>query len=804
MAECYSELRYLLTVDGGPSTDSSSNPTLVKEFEITEGLSQLFDLSVVVEQEGGDVRIDRMMRKEATFTLVGGGGAERHFHGIVVAAEELEEVADRVPYRLRIAPRMWVMKHTRGSRVFQDMTVVDVIESVLSDYGIHGAGRLKVLPDSNDYPKLDYCVQYEESAYDFVCRLMEETGIFFWFEHESDKHILVLGDKNEDFGTDDPPNYPYEPPASAGVIGPRIFRFSPKERVRSGKAFLLDHSYKPLEVQAQSFDCGTDADLETYEQLGGYLEVTDANRGDADSAWDRLAEIRHQENQVRRSLIRGESTVFLMSSGGRFEVDFYPEYSNNDIDEDTKYVTLRVKHRGARVDSGAAGTSDLPQYSNHYVLMSSETAYRPPRRTNVPRISGVQTALVTGADGATSAPLGGPEIEVDDLGRVKVQFHWDRRGLSGFPEVINPTSCWMRVGQAWAGAGFGQVFIPRIGMEVIVQFVNGDPNRPMITGCVYNGSTPLPLSLPSEKAHTVLRTESTPGGGGFNELRFQDEQGEERIYVHAQKDMDEDILNNHTQTVHSARTRYVGDKESVTVKDDQTILVEEGDRLVTVAEGNLTTHVVLGTNTRMVKEDETIVVESGNQSLDVAEGSQSVHIQSGQSVNISGGGQSTTIDAGGQSTTVTDGGQSTTITAGGQSTTITAGGQSTTIDAGGQTTTVTAGGQLTTVTADGQITNVDSGDRVVNVGGGEQIMNVTAGGHTLKVSGLITITTDAGAFITIDGTTISLDGVDVVVNASGDASVLAGGDCTVDAGGNCNLSASGDVNVSGSSIKLNS
>jgi type VI secretion system secreted protein VgrG len=786
MTECYSELRYFLTVDGGPSTDSSVYPTLVKEFEITEGLSQLFDISVVVEQAGGDVRIDQVMRKEATFTLVGGGGTERYFHGIVIAAEELEEVSDRVPYRLRIAPRMWVMKHTRGSRVFQDMTVVEVIETVLSDYGIHGDDRLKVLPVSDDYPKLDYCVQYEESAYDFVRRLMEETGIFFWFEHESDKHILV--------------------------IGPRIFRFSPTERVRSGKAFLLDHSYKPLEVQAQSFDGGSDSDLETYEQLGGYLEVTDANRGDADSAWDRLAEIRHQENQVRRSTIAGESTVFMMFPGGRFEVDFYSGYSNNDIDEDTKYITLRVKHRGARVDSGAGGSSDLPQYSNHYVLMSSETAYRPPRKTAVPRISGVQTALVTGADGATSAPSGGPEIEVDELGRVKVQFHWDRRGLSGFPAVQNPTSCWMRVGQAWAGAGFGQVFIPRIGMEVIVQFVNGDPNRPMITGCVYNGSTPLPLSLPSEKAHTVLRTESTPGGGGFNELRFQDEQGEERIYVHAQKDMDEDILHNHTQTVHCARTRYVGDKESVTVKDDQSILVEEGDRLVTVAEGNLTTHVVLGTNTRMVKEDEMIVVESGNQSLDVAEGSQSVHIQSGQSVNISGGGQSTTIDAGGQSTTidaggqsttVTDGGQSTTITAGGQSTTITAGGQSTVIDAGGQSTTVTAGGQLTTVTADGQITNVNSGDRVVNVAGGEQIMNVTAGGHTLKVSGLITITTDAGAFIAIDGTTISLDGVDVIVNASGDASVLAGGDCTIDAGGNCNVSASGDVNVDGSTIKLN-
>ena len=606
---------------------------------------------------------------------------------------------------------------------------------MLSEYGIHGDERLKVLPVSDDYPKLDFCVQYEESAYDFVCRLMEESGVFFWFEHEDDKHILVLGDKNEDFGTDDPPNYPYEPPSSGGAIGPRIFRFSPRERVRSGKVSLIDHSYKPLEVQGRACEGATDSDLETYEQLGGYLEVADANRGDADSAWDRLAEIRYDELQVRRSLVGGESTIFSMFPGGRFEVDFYSDYSNNDIDEDATYVILSVTHRGARVDSGASGSASLPQYSNQYSLLNAETAYRPPRRTEVPRISGLQTAIVTGSDGAMVSPEGGPEIEVDDLGRVKVQFHWDRRGLSGFPEAGNPTSCWMRVGQAWAGAGFGQVFIPRIGMEVIVQFVGGDPNRPMITGCVYNGSTPLPLTLPSEKAHTVLRTESTPGGGGFNELRFQDEKDEERIYVHAQKDMDEDILHNHSQTVHNSRTRYVGNEESVTVKADQTVTVEEGNRSITVTEGDLSTTVVAGTNTRTIKGDETITVESGNQSIGILEGTQDVNIAAGQTVTIHEGGQETTVKLGGQTTTVDD---------------------------GGQTTTVTAGGQTTTVTA---------GDRTVNVNDGAQIMNVTSGDHTLTVSGVVKVQTEKGGVITIDGTTITIDGGDISVNASGTVAV---------------------------------
>jgi len=721
-----SELSYFLKVDGGPSTASSEYPTLVKEFEITEGLSQLYDIHVVCEQEGGDVPIADLMRKDAVFTIVGDSGEERHFHGVIVAAQELEEIDERVPYRFHIAPLMWVMQKTRGSRIFQDKTVIEVLKIMFAEHGIHGPNRLKVLPLSLDYPRLDFCVQYEESAYDFVCRLMEEAGIFFWFEHKNDKHILVLGDKNQDFGCDNPPNYPYEPPSSDTAVGPHIFRFSPRQRIQSGRVALLDHSYKPLEVQSNRFGGLADSDLETYEQLGGYLEVTDDNRASADSAWADLAEIRHEENQVMRSVVGGQSTVYMMAPGGRFEVDFYPEYVNNDIDEDAKYVILQVKHVGARVDAGASGNADLPQYRNTYRVLNSEVPYRPPRNTPVPRVAGVQTAIVTGPDGQMEAPSGGPEIEVDELGRVKVQFHWDRRGLSGFPAVENPTSCWMRVGQAWAGAGFGQVFIPRIGMEVIVQFIGGNPDRPLITGCVYNGSTPLPLSLPSEKAHTVLRTESTPDGGGFNELRFQDEKDEERIYIHAQKDMDEDILNNHSQTVHAARTRYVGDKESVTVKKDQTITVEEGNRDITVSEGNLSTTVTVGTNTRTVKADESITIQSGNQSITVQDGSQTMTIKKGQTVNIEEGGQSTTVTAGGQTTTVTDGGQTTTITA---------------------------------------------GDRTVNVNGGAQIMNVTDGDHTMTVKGVVKIQTDAGGFITIDGKTITIDGQDINVNAAGTVAV---------------------------------
>ena len=632
------ELLASLQVTSGPDTSSSGFPAQVRSYRLTEGLSQIPELSLVVEVEHGDYLLSDLLRKEATFGLRRAIDAEedsRWFHGIVVEAEELEEVGNMIPYRLKIVPTLWLTKRSRNSRIFQDITVTDVISEVLQPYGIDGS-KLELLASAT-YPQLDYCVQYEESDYAFVCRLMEQVGAFFWFEHSDGEHVLKIGDSNQDFGTAAAPTYDYEPPSSSAT-SPHIFRFRPSKEVRPGKVSLLDHRYKPPGAVDENYSGSLDDDLEVYEQPGGYPDVNipadgaGAQDSEANSQWGGLPQVRHEELAVRAARVRGESTIFGMCPGGRFTVDFPGDYNNNDFDEGTEYLLTRVVHVGEPGEGSGPGSSGPALYSNSYRVIPNDVAYRPRRRTPTPRLAGVQTALVTLADGSTS-PSSGSEVEVDKLGRVHVRFHWDRRDTS---EV----SCWMRVGQSWAGNGFGQVFIPRVGTEVIVQFVNGNPDRPMITGTVFNGSTALPMTLPADKYHSVIRSQSATDAARYNELRFEDNDGSERVYLQAEKNHEVLVKNNMDSTV--------GNDQELTVKNDQRTTVEN-DRFIQVVNnfdedigGNedretagdqlVTVH---GTETRVTHKEQTHTVNA-NRKLDVT-GKVERTIGAGEKIDVTGG-----------------------------------------------------------------------------------------------------------------------------------------------------------------------
>jgi type VI secretion system secreted protein VgrG len=561
------QINYALTVQDGPSTDSAVR-TLVKEFDIREGLSELFSVSIVVTQDGLDLSLDDVMGKEALFTLNHPDG-DRHFHGIVAEAEELEEVGDEMPYRLTIVPRMRLMELTRESRIFQGKSTPEILAEVFEPFGISG-GSIDDRTQASYDPR-DYCVQYGESSLDFARRLMEEEGIYFWFEHSDSDHVLVLSDTASNFERISGGTVTYEPPSSGTASEAHIWRFRPEQRIRSGKASLLDYAFKtPTADMAVDDSADNSTDLEVYDYPGGYVDR---------SLGDRLVQVRSEELQARRKTASGCSTVTHMTTGCLFEL---VDYVNDDLEPE--YLLLRLRHRGVRVDAGASGDDTLSEYSNEFEVMPSSVPFRAPRKTRQPRISGVQTAVVTGPSG--------DEIYVDEFGRVKVQFHWDRLGNND-----EQSSCWIRVSQGAASGGFGQISIPRIGDEVIVQFLEGDPDRPLITGRVYNGQNATPYSLPEHKTRSTTKTQSTKESSGFNEMRFEDKKDSEEIYVHAQKDYNEKVLNCHTTDVGADQTNTVHGNQVEQVDIDQTMTVD----------GNRTLHIktnfdetVDGTETRKV------------------------------------------------------------------------------------------------------------------------------------------------------------------------------------------------------------
>lgn len=566
------QVQYSLTVEDGPST-SSPIRTIVKEFDIREGLSELFTVSVVVTQDGLDVALNDLMGKPASFTLSHPDG-DRHFHGIVAEAEELEEVGDEMPYRLLIVPRMRLMGLTQESRIFQGMTTPEILADVFEPFGISGEHYEDRTQTS--YEPRDYCVQYRESSLDFVSRLMEEEGIYFWFTHTEEDHVLVLSDCSTNFQKIEGETVTYEPPGSGTAGAPHIWRFRPEQRIRTGKASLLDYAFKTPTADMAVEDVGSDWDnLEVYDFPGGYVDRSLA---------DRLVRVRCEALRARRRTAWGCSTVTHMTTGCLFEL---VDYINDDLEPE--YLLMKLRHRGSRVDPGTSGIENLSEYSNEFEVMPSSVPYRAERKTDEPKIPGIQTAVVTGPSDE--------EIYVDEFGRVKVQFHWDRHGNND-----EQSSCWIRVSQAAASGGFGQISIPRIGDEVIVQFLEGDPDRPLITGRVYNGQNATPYTLPDNKTRSTTKTQSTKQSSGFNEMRFEDKVDQEEIWVHAQKDYNEKVLNCHTTEVDADQSNTVHGNQTEQVDIDQNLTVD----------GNRTVHVITnfdetidGTETRTVTGDVT-------------------------------------------------------------------------------------------------------------------------------------------------------------------------------------------------------
>jgi type VI secretion system secreted protein VgrG len=529
---------------------------LLTGFRGTEALSSPFSFELSLISEKHDLSFESIIGKNVTVSLALADGQQRVFNGLVSRFCQGrgggEEGSDPrfSHYAATMVPWVWLLQHMADVRIFQELNAPDIIEKIFRESGFNDF-RIKL---SGSYEKRDYCVQFRETHFNFVSRLMEEEGIFYYFEHERGKHTLILADSPSEHR-----NCPHQETAryqiSAGMPLEEdvIQSLVRSQEVKPAKMTLNDYNYSmpntDLKSSVSSRQVQGQGEREVYDFPGLY-----PNKGRG----ERLTTVRMEEEEARITTIEGSSNCRAFTTGYRFTLkDHYRNDWNN-----RAYVLTEIEHEGSQGGNfpGARGEGGF-SYSNRFRCIPIDVPFRPESRATKPVVHGTQTAVVVGP--------AGEEIYTDELGRIKVQFHWDREGKKD-----ENSSCWIRVGQLWAGAQWGAVFIPRIGQEVIVAFLEGNPDRPLVIGCVYHQSNQPPLDLPGEKTRSTVKSDSTIGGGGFNEIRFEDKKGQEEIYVHAEKDQTIVVGNDENHTVNHDRTITIMNNSTKTVqgKQDTTVM----------------------------------------------------------------------------------------------------------------------------------------------------------------------------------------------------------------------------------------
>lgn len=720
----------------------------VIRFEGHEGISQLFQFEVVVACKAGDVDFDAVVGKPAVLTFRV-GTEPRSVHGIVESVEQGEEGNKLTGYRVVLVPAVWRLRHRRDSRIFQELAVPDILKKVLDAAGIPGSGYRLAM--SGSYAPREYCVQYRESDWAFLCRLMEEEGIAYHFEHTDASHVLVMADSPSAYAPiPGEATLAFRPPLGALVKGEHVSRFRFTQRVRPGKVTLRDYNFKKPGLLLEGKDqAAADGDLEIYDYPGDY---------DAPGPGGALAKVRLEELQASRKTADGESACARFLPGATFELADHPRDDLN-----RAYLITRVEHHGA--EPGMNNEVDAAPYGNRFQTIPSDVPFRPPQVTPRPTIKGVQTAIVTGP--------GGEEIHTDEHGRIKVQFHWDRQGKKN-----EKSSCWIRVSQIWAGGAWGAVFLPRVGHEVVVDFIEGDPDRPLVVGSVYHGTNVPPYALPAEKTKSTIKSNSSTGGGGFNELRFEDKKGSEEIFLQGQKDWNILIKNDKSQEIGHDEALLVKHDRDKRVDNDQSEIIG-GHKKIAVAK----------THTETIGEDESLSV-GGNRSVSVDK-SHSESVGGDQSVDI-GGDQSEEI--GGNQSVGVGGAQDISV---GKSMSLSVGkGKSETV---GESSSETVG-KSKSVSVDENYTVSVTKDMTVTISKnakdevGEK-KTVIVGKELAIQVGDATITVKKNGDITVQGKKI-------VVKGKGPIQV-EGKKIEVKSDGAVNVEASGKVKIKGSTIGMN-
>jgi type VI secretion system secreted protein VgrG len=562
-------------------TPLGSDVLLLENVEGTEAVSRPFEFRLDMISENDSIDASSLIRQPVHVEIDLVGGGERYIHGLVSHFTQRGRRQIFTSYEAVIRPWFWFLSLWKDCRIFQNKSVPDIVEQVFnncnfSDFSLNLQGS---------YSPREYCVQYRESGLDFVSRLLEDEGIFYYFQHSADKHEMVLIDSMSACVSC--------PGQSTGRMWVTRGSFLPDDvieelkyttRANTGKVTLDDYNFTTPSNSLQVNVANQDPE-ENYDYPGKYADR---------SSGEHYANLRLEEKEMTEQVIRGAGNVRAFTAGFQFDLK---DHYRPDLNESYLLTELKLKMQTSSYETNRDLRDD---YANEFEAIPLSITYRPLRLTPKPLVAGVQTAVVVGPSGE--------EIYSDNYGRVKVQFHWDRIGAND-----QNSSCWIRVSQEWAGKNWGAIFLPRIGQEVIVEFLEGDPDRPIITGRVYNAEQMPPYTLPGNQTQSGIKTRSSKGGSASNcnELRFEDLMGSELVLLHAEKDLTTEVEHDENRTVGNNRTTTITQNESKTVtQGNESIEIQQGNQSTKVDLGSITTQ-AMQSITLKVGENSIVINQEG-------------------------------------------------------------------------------------------------------------------------------------------------------------------------------------------------
>ncbi|MBW1895594.1 MAG: type VI secretion system tip protein VgrG [Deltaproteobacteria bacterium] len=533
-------------------------------FTASERMSRPFDVRVTLVSKE-EIKFDDVMNKEAVLDILGKADEHRYFHGIISEFVQGGRAGDFHFYRARLVPTLWRLSLEQDCRIFQEKKITEIVKEILEEGETKSDRYLvpKKLEDS--YEPKTYCVQYRETDLNFISRLLEEEGIFYFFEHAKDKHVLVLGDDPVSYKTiEGEKEVTFNDAESMVPKEDFVSVFNMSRQVHTGKITIKDYNFETPAVDlTRKSEKDPFKNLEVYDYPAEYGEQ---NTG------EKIAKVRLEEATMYYEKADGKSDCARFTPGFTFKLADHPR-DHDPGNWNQEYLLVEVIHRGTQpqVLEERAATGGT-EYSNEFLCIQSSVSFRPERNTPKPVVEGVQTAIVVGKEGE--------EIYTDKHGRVKVQFHWDRKG-----EKNEKSSCWIRVGQVWAGREWGAMFIPRITQEVIIDFIEGDPDRPIIIGSVYHGENPPPYNPENSKTKSTIKSNTTPSDPdappddrGFNEIRIEDKKGEEELFLHAQKNLQIRAKNDRAETIGHDRNLVVENDKKENIKNDRSEIVSNNHK----------------------------------------------------------------------------------------------------------------------------------------------------------------------------------------------------------------------------------
>jgi type VI secretion system secreted protein VgrG len=772
----YSQAGRMLAV----TTPLGPDVLLLQQLSGTEAVSQLFHFELeLLADSSQTIAFDKILGQNVTAAITLPDGSKRYINGFVNRFSQGHRVPSGLGtgtltrYRAEVVPKLWFLTRHAQSRIFQQISVPDILKKVLAS--ITPAFQLQ-----GTYQPRDYCVQYRESDFAFASRLMEEEGIYYYFTHANGSHQMVVADTPQSHAdVPGPTKVIFETLEGGTRQEDRVHAWEKTQELRSGKYRLWDSCFelpgKNLEATQPVLDAvqagtvshklkvGGNDQMELYDYPGGYAQRFDGiapgggdRAGDVQKIFDdnkRTVAIRMQQETTPTLAVAGASTCRQFVAGCKFNLDRH-------FDANGPYVLIHVNHFATVGDAYTSGHEDSDPYTNDFTCIPLALPFRPERAMPRPRVEGAQTATVVGNPG--------DEIFTDKYSRVKVQFHWDREGKNNAN-----SSCWVRVATLWAGAQWGAIHIPRVGQEVVVAFEDGDPDRPLIVGSVYNAAQMPPYDLPGNKTQSGIKSRSSLGGAGanYNEIRFEDKKGSELVTIHAEKDQSIEVEHDEAHWVGHDRTKNIDHDETTHVKHDRTETVDNNEKITigvdrTENVGNNETISIGSNRTETVGKNESITVAlTRTRMVGVNE---SVSVGAAQQINV-GGARTVTVGAA-QAITV------------------------------GAAQTITVGGNETE----------NYGSNHAQTVGGDQTVNVTGAG-TYKISKARTTEVSENDELKVDKTW-AVVAAERIVFKTGDAEIemkkdgtisIKGKDITVQGSGAINVKADKDIVMKGQNIEQN-